>query len=353
MSFLPDSSPEMLLASLDRPQPPEVRAYVAAMYVAGPDKAKLLVGWEGPHLPFYVCVPTAELQEVSPILEADGIRATNLPPQFPQYTIEFQQQEGQAVVVFGLWLGLHNASDAAIYANLDDMIRFKFEDILGMFFDCWQIAERLDCPPFKNYIVTTMIQMSEDDFDFLIYETNRFARMGYSGSAMVNAMVENMAFLYVKHELDLEIILHDWQRHAGLMDASPPLLTDFLLAVEDLKGLKDRELPYHPLHRICWKWHMHKDMEEREACRDFDAGNDAMLDRSDYDDDDGDGNGDAEPKFYEGWAQENMERRRTQGQGSGPGPRGEKRDAESAGLDDGDDDGVGQENEERRVRRRA
>ncbi|OQV05908.1 hypothetical protein CLAIMM_10564 [Cladophialophora immunda] len=364
---MPDTSAGALLASLNHVPRPEVQEYVRAMYTERPDTVMLLVGWHGPDPYFCLYVPIPVLQGVSGILGSDGPPPSTGPQTVSPYTLHFRHQDAQAAVVFALWLGLHQTSDPAVYEAFDGVLRSKFEGVRGLFADCWEIADQFESPPFMNYLTTTMVKVAGDDFEVLIAEADRFAHLSYTGATIVSAMIENLAWVFVEHDLGLRQMLREWMRHPGLMNGSPPLLLDFLAAVEDMTGLKDRGLPYHPLDRLCWKWHLHRSMEERQACPDFDATIDTVLyaNVDEYDDpsggdeddhggdggDDGDDGDDDEkeaehgdpnprsksshtntrPEYHPGWAQERMEGRRTRAS------RRPKRKAESAGLDDGDD----------------
>ncbi|OAP64319.1 hypothetical protein AYL99_00291 [Fonsecaea erecta] len=336
----PDSSARLLLASLNHVPRAEVAAYVADMYIESADKVRFLVGWYGGHAPFQIYVSSAALRASSNLFATDGARSTNGPATVSPYSFHFHEVDGQAAVVFGLWLGLHTANyNESVYDSFDGVIRFKFERSPGLLADCWKIAEDFESQPFKNYLITTIIDMADDDFEVLIGEAERFARRGYDGTGIVGALIENMAFVYVEHDLNFTDMLRDWMRRHDLMSCGPILLNDFLYAVEELAGLESRGLPYHPLQRICVKWHKHRNMEERMGCHDFDAYNDIILDQSDHGD-----NGD---DHHDGHDENGDDDSESGGSESGPNEeRGDDDNDDTDDNDDGGDNGDGQDQDQ-------
>ncbi|KIW86819.1 uncharacterized protein Z519_12605 [Cladophialophora bantiana CBS 173.52] len=306
--------------------PPGVREYLEAMNVESSDKVEIVAGRrDRNNAAFHYFVSTAAILETCTVLQPelrideDGTYEYSEPEELlvkqdgtSMYSFSFQPSQLDATAIFGLWLGLHNSCDALVQTGFDDLIRYKFSQIPGLVVNCWMVASTMGSQPFKNYLTSIGVEMSDDDYDVIMGLVNRLVRAGYPGCSVVGALLENLAFLIVKHELDLKTYLHDWMQHGALMKESPSLLINFLLTVEELQGLKNRGLPYHPVDRLCWKWHMHRSMEERRACPNFKEDERPVLDASDDEEQlkvhfTG---RPVEQEFHEGWAQRRMDRAR-------------------------------------------
>ncbi|OAL38937.1 hypothetical protein AYO20_01688 [Fonsecaea nubica] len=308
LALLPDSSAHSLLDSLPGFPLPEVSEYVRAMYMESflteesqhsLNKVAFLIGADSSDTWFNIYILPAALRDASPLFERSGRRSrsrrSSTPPPSPgSLCCRFREQDCQAAVVFGLWLGLYSTADAELYEGFDNVIQCKFGQKPDLFVRCWDVADRFEAQPFKNYLTTTAVVMSNTCLVAHFGIADNFSRAGLSRTSLVGALLDSLAFQVVETDMVLLEVLESWSVYSGLMGASPRLLAEFLLAIEDLKGFRDRFFPFHPRDRLCAKWHTHKSRAERRACPDFNAVQCAGLDSSDDDqrDDSGDDGGD-------------------------------------------------------------
>ncbi|KIW84947.1 hypothetical protein Z517_00335 [Fonsecaea pedrosoi CBS 271.37] len=324
LALLPDSSAHSLLDSLPGSPLPEVSEYVRAMYmerlvlvndedparVPHPydvqsssltvesqrslNKVAFLIGSDNSETWFNIYILPAALRDASPLFERSGRRSrsrrsSTSPPSPGSLCCRFREQDCQAAVVFGLWLGLYSTADTRLYEDFDNVIQCKFGQKPDLFVRCWDVADRFEAQPFKNYLTTTAVVMSNTCLVAHFGIADNFSRAGLSRTSLVGALLDSLAFQVVEMDMVLLEVLENWSVFSGLMEASPRLLAEFLLAIEDLKGFRDRFFPFHPRDRLCAKWHTHKSRAERRACPDFNAVECAGLDSSDDDQRDGSG----------------------------------------------------------------
>ncbi len=136
------------------------------------------------------------------------------------------------------------------------------DDVLAeQFAQLWATAEKLDNQPFKNFLITTTIDLPwEGDHELQPIIFNNILALleaGLGDSLPVNTFVESLAYWYMLEDSELGDILSDWQKQPESMASRNDLLHKLLDTVKEFQEYKRIAKAYDPVDHVCRKWHKH------------------------------------------------------------------------------------------------
>ena len=173
---------------------------------------------------------------------------------------------GNTLEVFGLWIYAHTTAT--------DWDRAAFEEAAcvtvgrcGILEDCWKLAVTLQSLDFRNWLLNPPNPPDSYEWEEMIRDIESSVDEGLAGTVLVTCQIDYLAYLLVENHVGLAEALYEWSISSVLPDAGPMLLSQLLFAIEDMQQLKAMDKLVDPNDQACARYHNHRSLEERRACR--------------------------------------------------------------------------------------